>query len=98
MSDQIREVALGAAEIGSAEPQEQRDDCEAEDKAGQIEPAIAAEHAPAEAVDHADHRVEAVPDPPLFGHDGAGEPDRRHVETELHDERNDKAKTAVFDS
>ena len=39
---------------------------QAHQKARQIELAFAAEHAPAETVDHADHRIEAVPEPPLL--------------------------------
>ena len=36
-SDQVREAPLGAPEIGDAEPQEQRDDAEAEQEARQVE-------------------------------------------------------------
>src|SRR5207253_423465 len=80
ISDQIGEAAFGAAEIRDAEPQKEGDDGEAEEEPGRVEPAVAAEHAPAEAVDHADHRVEAVPEAPLLGNDRARKPDRRDVE------------------
>src|SRR5262245_32464544 len=97
MSDQIGETALGAAEIGDAEPQEQRDDAEAEEETGKIQPAIAPEHAPAEAVDGADDRVETVPKAPAFRNDGARESDWRDIEAELDDERDDVAEIAIFD-
>ena len=45
------------------------DDAEAEQEARQIDGACAAEDAPAEAIDDADHRIEAVQKPPLLRHD-----------------------------
>src|SRR5438552_1038109 len=95
--DQIGEAAFSAPEIGDAEPQEQGHDAEAEEEPGCVEPALAPQHAPSKAVDDADHRVEAVPEAPGFGHDGARKSDRRDVEPELDDERNDVAEIAVFD-
>jgi hypothetical protein len=80
MSKQIGEAAFGAAEIGDAEPHQQDDHPEAEDDAGEVEPTVAAEHAPAKAIDDPDHRVEAVPEAPLLRHDRARKPDWRHVE------------------
>lgn len=41
--------------------------------------------------------VEAVPEAPAFRHDGAGKPDRRDIEPELDDEREDVAEVAVLD-
>ena len=69
---------------------------QAEQEARQVERAFAAQDAPAEAVDHAHHRIEAVPEAPLLRHDGAGEADRRDIKAELHDERDDVAEVAVF--
>src|SRR5579884_1378128 len=97
MSDQVREAFFGSAEIGDADPQEENDDAEADDKARPIKRALSAEHAPAEAVDDADHGIEAVPKAPGRRHDVAREAHRRNVEPELHDERDYVAKISVFD-
>ena len=43
--------------MGDPEPREQGDDPEADNKAGEVEPAFAAEHARTEAIDHSDHRI-----------------------------------------
>lgn len=56
MSNQIGESALGAAEIADAQPQEEGDDVEAEKEPGHVEPAVAPQHARAEAIDDTDHR------------------------------------------
>src|SRR5205085_9997842 len=45
-------TVLGAPKIGDAEPQKQRDNPEAKDETRSIEPGLAAQYAPAEAVDH----------------------------------------------
>ena len=57
--DEIGEGALGTPEIGDAEPEEESDHDKAQQKARQIELALAAQETPAEAIDDADHRIEA---------------------------------------
>src|SRR5512135_255046 len=83
MSDHVREAALDAPEGADAEPQEERGDAETEQEAGQIDRTLAADDAPAEAVDDSDHRIEVVEQSPLFWHDRAWETDGRDIETEL---------------
>src|SRR5690348_1704347 len=96
MSDHVRKAALDASEGADTEPQEERRDAEAEQEARQIDRTLAADDAPAEAVDDADHRIEVVEQPPLFGHHRAREPDGRDIETELQREGNDKAEVAIL--
>ena len=96
-SDQIGEALFHFSELADAEPQEEAGDAEAEPKAGQIELAFAAEQAPAKSVDDADHRIEGIKQAPLLRDDAGAEADRRHIETELHDERNDVAEIAILD-
>ena len=73
------------------------DDDEADQEARPVDRAVAAQDAPAEAVDHADHGIDAVEHLPVLGHDLAGEADRRDVEADLGDERDDEAEVAVLD-
>src|SRR6185437_16529437 len=96
MSDHVRKAALDASEGPDTEPQEERRDAEAEQEARQVDRTLAADDAPAEAVDDADHRIEVVQQAPLFGHDRAGETDGRDIETELQRERDDETKVAIF--
>src|SRR5258708_15692870 len=97
ISQQIGEAALGAAEIADAEPKEQGDHSQAQHETRQIERALAAEEAPAEAVDDPDNRVEAVPEAPALRHDCTRKPDRRDVKAELNDEGDDEAEIAILD-
>src|SRR5579864_2034783 len=96
MSDHVRKAALDAPEGADAEPQEEGGDGHAEQEARQIDRAVAADDAPAEAVDDADHRIEVVEQPPLFRDDRAGETDRRDIEAELQREGDDKTEVAIF--
>ena len=62
-----------------------------------VERALAAEDAPAETVDDADHRIEANRQSRhCAGMTLALKADRRDVQAELHDERDDIAEVAVF--
>ena len=83
-------------ETGYAQPEEEGNDGEAEQEAGQVNGAIAAEDAPAETVDHPHHGIEAVKQSPLFRDDLAAESHRRNIKTELHHKRDDIAEIPVF--
>ena len=96
-SDQIGKALFHLPELADAQPQEKAGDTEAEPEAGQIELAFTAEQAPAKSVDDADHRIEGISKTPLLRNDAGAEADRRHIEAELHDERNDVAKIAILD-
>jgi hypothetical protein len=63
--------------------------------ARQIDRVVATQDRPPEAVDHSHHRVEAVEELPLRRHDLGGKADRRDVEADLDDERDDEAKVAI---
>ena len=69
-------AALGVADgmletVDNAQPEEQRDDRYTEQKARNVEGTFSAENAPAKAVDDAHHWIEAVPEAPFIGDDGA---------------------------
>lgn len=96
-SNEIGEAFFHFPELADAEPEEKGGDAEAAVKSWPINPAFPAKDAPAEAINHADHGVQAVEEPPLFGHDGAAEADRRYIEPELDDEGDDVFEVAVFD-
>src|SRR4051812_4577727 len=96
MSHQIRERLLGAAEIANSKPEKQRDHNQAKQESRQIKRALAAENAPAETVDHAHHRIEAVPEAPFIRNHGARESHGGDIEPELDDERDEVAEVAVF--
>src|SRR5712671_5784962 len=96
-SDQIGETLFHLAELANADPQEKAGDSKTETEARPIEAALAAEQAPAEAVDDADHGVERIEKTPLVRHDGGTEAHRRHIKAKLHDEWNDVAEIPIFD-
>src|SRR5687768_9298156 len=97
MSDHVGEGAFAAAEGTRAPHQHAGDDDEADQEARPVDRAVAAQDAPAEAIDHADHGIDAVEHLPVLGHDLAGETDRRDVEANLGDEGDDEAEVAIFD-
>src|SRR5262249_10217816 len=66
-------------------------------KTGEKKPALAAQKAPAKAVDHPDDGVQTIPEAPGIWHHRAGEPHGRDVEPELDDERDDVAEVTVLD-
>src|SRR6185436_15178274 len=76
---------------------EQRDDADAEDETRKIQTALAAKQTPTKSVDDSHHGVEAVPKAQSRRHDPAGKTDRRYIQPELDDERNNEPKVAVFD-
>ncbi len=80
-----------------AEPEEEGGDGEAEAEGGPVNGGLAAEEAPSETVNDADHRVQRVEETVLLGDDARTEADRRDVEAELDDEGDDEAEIAVFD-
>src|SRR5262249_1484337 len=88
--EQIRKAALGASEVGDTKPQEESGDTETHQEARHVKLTFATEHTPTEAVDHADHRVQAVPEPPGLRHHSTREAYRGHVETKLQDEWDDE--------
>src|ERR687898_329405 len=69
MSDHVGEGAFAAAEGPRAPHQHGGDDDEADQEARPVDRAVAAQDAPAEAVDHADHGIDAVEHLPVLGHD-----------------------------
>jgi len=97
ISDQIREGLFHLSELPDPKPQEEAGDGEAQRKARPIELALPAKKAPTEAVDNSDHRVERVDQPPLVWNYAGAETNRRYIEPELHDKRNDIAEIPVFD-
>lgn len=92
----VREGSLCGPEISDAEPEEEGRHTEAQHEARPIDLAGAAEKTPAEAIDDANDRIEAVEETPMLGYGPAGEADRRHVKAELQDERNDEAEVSVL--
>src|SRR5262249_27510842 len=93
--EQVREAALGTSEVGDAKPQEENGDAETHYEARHVKLTLSTEQTPTEAVDHADHRVQAEPEPPVRPHT-ARETDWGHIKAKLKDERNDKAKVAIL--
>src|ERR1700739_2524981 len=96
-SDKIGKATFRFSEAVDTEPQKEHGDAAAGRQARHIERALPAEDRPAKAVNDADHRVEGVKQPPLPGHHTRAEPDRRYIQAELHDERNNVAEVPVFD-
>src|ERR1035437_575477 len=103
--DDISESALHLAKIPDAAQTEGGGQNDGQLNAGPPEVGLAAQQRPAEAVYHANHRVERVKQPrrnvksvpvPDFRHAVAGVADGREEETELHDEGHDVAEVAVF--
>ena len=93
---QICKSFFHPAETGDAQPEEESDDSKAEHEAGQINRTVAAEDAPAEAVDDPHHGIEAVKQPPLLRNDLAAESNRRNIKTELHNKGDNIAEIPVF--
>jgi hypothetical protein len=96
-SNQVREAFFHFSELPDAEPEEEGGDDKAEAESGPVDGGLAAEEAPAEAIDDADHGVERIKQTPLFWDDVGAEADWGDVETELNDEGNDEAEIPVFD-
>jgi hypothetical protein len=96
-SNQVREALFHFAELPDAEPEEEGCDGDADAEGGPVEGGLAAEEAPAETVNDANHRVQRVEETVLLGDDTGTEADRRDVEAELDDEWDDESKVAVFD-
>lgn len=74
-SDQVRKALLHFPELADAEPEEEDGDSHADAEGTGVEGGIAAEDAPAEAVDDPDHRVEGVEQLPLLQNNGGGKAD-----------------------
>src|SRR5262245_48883375 len=85
--EQIRKAAFGTPEVNDAKPQEESSDAEAHKEARHVKLALAAQQTPTEAVNNADHGIQAVPEPPGLRHDGARESNRGNVETKLQEKR-----------
>ncbi len=96
-SNQIRKALFHFAELPDAEPEEEGGNGEAEAEGGPVDGGLAAEEAPAEAVDDADHGVEGVEEAVLLGDDAGAEADWGDVEAELDDEGDDEPEIAVLD-
>ena len=65
-------------------------------EAGKVNGTVAAEDAPAEAIDHPHHGIEAVKQSPLLRDNLAAESYRRNIKTELHYKRDNIAEIPVF--
>jgi hypothetical protein len=97
ISNQVREAFFHFGELPDAEPEGEGGDVKAEAESGQIDGGLAAEGAPAEAVDDADHGVKGVEEAILIGDNARTEPNGGDVKTKLNDEGDDEAEMAVFD-
>src|SRR5690242_3296482 len=96
-SDQINQSFFRLAEPAHSEPQKEYRNHNADNKSRRIELRLRAENAPAEAVDHSDHRIQRIKQTPLWRHDAGTEPDRRDIEPQLHQKRDYVPEVAVFD-
>lgn len=94
--NKVRKALLHLPKIPDAEPEEECGDRHADAEALGIERGVAAEDAPAEAINDADHGIEGIEQAPFLWDDTAGEADRRNVKAELHDERDDITEIPVF--
>ncbi len=81
-----------------AEPEEEGGDGQAQAEGGPVDGGLAAEEAPAEAVDDADHGVEGIEEAVLLGDDAGAEANRGDVEPELDDEGHDETEHATVKS
>ena len=95
-SDEVREEALGTAEEPHPAGKGQDGDRRGDQETRQVERARRPLHAPPKSVDHPDHGIEAVEQPPAFGHDGAGKPHGRDVEAELHQKGDDITEVPIL--
>ena len=66
-------------------------------EAGQIKLALPSQNAPAKPIDDADDGVQGIQQAPLLRNDARAIADRRRIEAELNEERNDVAEVPVFD-
>jgi len=69
----VGECAFGAAEVGDAKPEKQGHHAQTEQESGKVKGTISAQHAPAEAVYHADDRIKTIQNPPFLRNDGTRE-------------------------
>src|ERR1700682_757590 len=97
VSDQVREAIFHLPKAMDAEPNKKRGDTGARRQAGQAEVALPAQDAPAKAIDDSHHRIEGIHQTPRLGDDARAKADRRNVEAELHDERDDISEIPVLD-
>src|SRR6266446_2850707 len=84
----VGEGFLHLAKLTDAEAQEAADRHDAGSKAGPVDGTCTSENAPAETIDHADNRIQAVKQAPFFWDNPAAETDGRDIETKLYEERN----------
>src|ERR1700737_3740097 len=96
MSQEVRKRALRSAEVPGAEQQGDRDDAETQGEPRQIELALATQQAPAEAIDHAHHRIKAIKHPPFFRDHGARKAHRRNIQAKLQNERDDIPEVTIL--
>src|SRR5438132_6713673 len=96
-SDQVGKALFHFPKLTNTGPKEEQRNGDAEQETWQIERAFAPQQAPSKPVDNARHRIEVICQAPWLRDDVRAEPDRRHIEAELHDERDDVAEVAVFD-
>src|SRR6516164_3213032 len=97
VSDQIRKAVLHLSESLDAEPQKKGRHADTHGQAWRIKSALPAQDAPAEPINYPHHRIKRIQQTPLLGHHIRTETDRRYVQPELHDERDDVAEIPILD-
>src|SRR6516165_3126985 len=85
------------SELSDAQPQKKPGDSETKNEAGPIEPGVAPEQTPAKSINNADHRIEGIDQTPLVRDNAGTESNRRHIEAQLHNERDNVAKIPILD-
>lgn len=96
MLDGIGKLTLRAPEVAESGNKQQGSDGQRDELIGRT-PRIGAEQRPAKRLDDPAHRIQGEEQPVLLGHDVGREADRGDVESELHEERDDKAEVAILD-
>ena len=96
LSDKISKPFFHAAKLSNAEPEEEGSDSEAGEKTGPVDDGLT-QDTPAKAIDHPDNGIQRIQQTPFLRDDGTAEPDRGHVQAELHKKGDDVPKVAVFD-
>jgi hypothetical protein len=96
LSNDIRESALGFAEVANAGGENDGHGHQGKSETLLGGGRVTARDRPTEAVDYANHGIERLQRSPFFRNDRAAEANRRNLETELHNERNDVAEVAIF--
>src|ERR1041384_5265347 len=94
--DDVHKTSLGPSEVPEATKTDDRGQKDGGQNAGPPKIDLAAQERPAETVDDADHGIARIKEAPVFRNFIAAETHRRHVKTELDDERNYVSKISVL--